>query len=87
MESERQKLQYLGNQVSVLTKVQEKTRGEIKNLHKEKTRLETRIREIRNSDGYKKITQIAEEEVTNSLSNRKDLLGSAVSSIKRIVRI
>src|SRR5215204_7644085 len=81
LESERQKLQYLGNQVSVLTKVQEKTRGEIKNLHKEKTRLETRIREIRNSDEYKKMRQIAGEEVTNSLSKRKDLLKLAVGSV------
>ena len=81
LESERQKLQYLGNQVSVLTKVQEKTRGEIKNLYKEKTRLETRIREIRNSDEYKKMRQIAGEEVTNSLSKRKDLLKLAVGSV------
>jgi hypothetical protein len=86
-ESEQQKLQYLGNQVGILTQVLEKTRGEIKSLHKEKIRLETRIRDTRNDEGYKKIRHAAEEEVTNALSKRRDLLKLAVSSvIESIIR-
>jgi len=57
------------------------TREEIKELHKEKARLETRLRRIKNGDEYKKIRHAAEEEVTNSLSKRKDLLKLAVSSV------
>src|SRR5215204_271938 len=87
LESERQKLQYLGNQVSVLTKVQEKTRGEIKNLHKEKTRVETLLKKFGNSNEHKRIRQAAEEEVTNILSKRRDLLKLATSSvIESIIR-
>jgi hypothetical protein len=81
LEYERQELQNLGNQVSVLTKVLEKTRWDIKNLNKEKTRLETRIGEIRNGDQCRNIRQAAEEGVTNSLSKRKDLLELAVFSV------
>jgi hypothetical protein len=52
-----------------------------KNLQGEKTRLETLLKEFGNSNGYKRIRQIAEEEVTNSLSKRKDLLQLATTSV------
>ncbi|HEU4446525.1 MAG TPA: hypothetical protein VFR94_17775 [Nitrososphaeraceae archaeon] len=81
LQSERQKLQYLGNQVSVLTKVLEKYKQEIENLHKRKTKLENLLREFGNNNGYRKIRQAAEEEVTNSLSKRKDLLKLATISV------
>jgi len=56
---------------------------EIKNLQKKKIRLQILI----SSGQYKKIRQIAEEEVTNLLSKRRDLLKLAVSSvIKSIIR-
>lgn len=81
MELEKQKLQYLGNQVRVLTKVSDKYKNEIKNLQEEKTRLETLLKEFGNSNGYRKIRKAAEEEVTSSLLKGKDLLKLAVSSV------
>jgi hypothetical protein len=76
LESEKQKSRCLGNQVGVLTKVLEKYKKEIKNLQKEKIRLE-----ILNSGRYEKAREIAENEVNNSLSKRRDVLKLAVASI------
>jgi hypothetical protein len=81
LEFEKQKSRDLGNQVRVLTKVSDKYKEEIKNLQKEKTRLETLVKIFENSSEYKKIRQTAEEEVTYSLSKRKDLLKLAVSCV------
>jgi hypothetical protein len=81
LEFEKQRLQYMGNQVRVLTKVLEKCKGEVKNLRKEKTKLSTLIAKLKNCNEYKRIRQAAEEEVTNSLSKRRDLLKLAVSSV------
>ena len=82
LESEKQKSKHLGNQVRVLAKVSEKYKEEIKNLQKKKIRLEILI----SSGQYEKVRQIVEE-VTNSLSKRKDLLKLAISSvIESIIR-
>jgi hypothetical protein len=67
----------------VLTKISDKYKKEIKNLQKKKIRLEI----LMSNGQYKKIRQIAEEEVTNSLSKRSDLLKLTVSSvIESIIR-
>jgi hypothetical protein len=82
LESEKQKSRDLGNQVRVLAKVSEKYKEEIKNLQKKKIRLEILI----STGQYEKVRQIVEE-VTNSLSKRKDLLKLAISSvIESIIR-
>src|SRR5215204_6141929 len=81
MELEKQRLRDLGNQVRTLTKVSEKYKGEVKNLQKEKTKLSTLIAKFENCNEYKRIRQIAEEEVTKILSKRKDLLKLATSSV------
>jgi adenine-specific DNA methylase len=66
----------------VLAKVSEKYKEEIKNLQKKKIRLEILI----STGQYEKVRQIVEE-VTNSLSKRKDLLKLAISSvIESIIR-
>ena len=77
LESEKQKLGILGNQVSVLTKESDKYRQEIKNLQKKKIGLQI----LMNSGRYEKVRRIVKEEVTNSLSKRRDLLKLAVSSV------
>jgi predicted transcriptional regulator len=76
LESEKQKLRGLGSQVEVLTKVLEKYNKEIKNLQKEKIRLEILI-----SGQYEKVRQIVEKEVNHLLSQRRDILKIAVASI------
>jgi hypothetical protein len=81
LEFEKQKSRDLGNKVKGLTEVSQKYREDIKNLDKEKTRLETLVKIFENSSEYKKIRQTAEEEVTYSLSKRKDLLKLAVSCV------
>ena len=82
LESEKQKSRDLGNQVGVLTKVLEKYKKEIKNLQTKKIILEI----LMNSGRYEKLRKIAEEEVTNSLSKRRDLLKLAVSSVIESIR-
>jgi transposase len=83
LESEKQKLKNLGNQIRTSTKMLDDYKEEIKNLQKKKIRLEI----LMNSGRYNKIRQIAEEEITNSLSKRRDLLKLAVSSvIESIIR-
>ena len=81
MELEKQRLRDLGNQVRTLTKVSEKYKGEVKNLQNEKTKLSTLIAKFENCNEYKRIRQAVKEEVTNSLSKRKDLLQLATSSV------
>jgi hypothetical protein len=82
LESEKQKLGILGNQVGVLCQVSAKYRKEIKNLQKEKISLEI----LMNNGRYEKVRQIAEKEVNNSLSGRKDLLKLAVVSVLESIR-
>jgi hypothetical protein len=77
LESEKQKLKNLGNQIRTSTKMLDDYKEEIKNLQKKKIRLEILI----SSGRYEKVRQIAEEEVTNSLSKRRDLLKLAVASV------
>ncbi len=81
LEFEKQKLGALGNKVKGLTEVSQKYREEIKNLDKEKRRLETLVKIFENSNEYRRIRQAAEETVTNSLLKRKDHLKLAVSCV------
>jgi hypothetical protein len=81
-EFQKQKSIDLGNHVGVLTKVLEKYKKEIKNLQKEKIRLEI----LMNNGRYEKVRQIAEKEVNNSLSKRRDLLKLAVASVLESLR-
>ena len=82
LELEKQKSKNLGNQIRTSTKVLDEYKEEIKNLQKKKIRLEILI----SSGQYEKVRQIVEE-VTNSLSKRKDLLKLAISSvIESIIR-
>ncbi len=77
LESEKQNLGVLGNQVSVLSQISCKYEKEIKNLQNKKIRLET----LMNNGRYEKVRQIVEGEVNNSLSKRRDLLKLAVASV------
>jgi len=83
LESEKQKLRYLENQIRTSTKMLDEYKEEIKNLQKKKIRLEI----LMSSGRYEKVRQIVKEEVTNSLSKRRDLLKLAVYSvIESIIR-
>ena len=82
LESERQKLDVLGNQVSVLSQVSDKYRQEIKKLQKKKIGLQILMR----SGRYEKVRQNVEKEVTSLLSKSKDLLKLAVSSVIESIR-
>jgi hypothetical protein len=82
LESEKQRSRDLGNHVGVLTKVLEKYKREIKNLQKEKRRLEI----LMSNGQYEKVRQIAKEEVNNSLSSGRDLLKLAVASVLESLR-
>jgi predicted transcriptional regulator len=82
LEFQKQKSIDLGNQVGELTKVLEKYKKEIKNLQKEKIRLEILLSNGR----YEKVRQIVEKEVNNSLLPRSDLLKLAVFSILESLR-
>ena len=87
LESEKQKLREVGNQIRALANVSQKYGDEITNLEKGKRRLETVVKTFRNSNEYKKIKQIAEGETNNVLSKSKDLLNLAISSvIESVVR-
>jgi hypothetical protein len=76
LETEKQKSRDLGNQVGVLARVLEKYNEEVKNLQKEKIRLE-----ILNSGRYEKVRQIVEKEVNNSLAKGGDVLKIAVACV------
>jgi hypothetical protein len=82
LEFQKQKSIDLGNQVGELTGVLEKYRKEIKDLQKEKIRLEI----LMSNGQYEKVRQIAKKEVNNSLSKRRDLLNLAVISILESIR-
>jgi hypothetical protein len=82
LESEKQKLDVLGNQIGVLSQVSAKYKKEIKNLQKEKTRLEI----LMDNGRYEKVSQIAEKEANNALSKRRDLLKLAVVSVLESIR-
>jgi hypothetical protein len=83
LESEKQKSRDLENQIRTSIKILDEYKEEIRNLQKKKIRLQI----LMSSGQYKKIRQIAEEEVINSLSKRRDLLKLAVSSvIESIIR-
>lgn len=82
LESEKQRSRDLGNQVGVLTKVLEKYKKEIKNLQKEKIRLEF----LMSNGRYEKVRQIVKKEVGISLSERRDLLKLAVASVIESIR-
>jgi len=82
LESEKQKLRHLENQIRTSIKILDEYKEEIRNLQKKKIRLQI----LMSSGQYKKIRQIAEEEVTNSLSKRRDLLKLAVSSVIESVK-
>jgi len=77
LESEKHKSEQIGSQVRILAKTLEDYNQQIKELHKKKIGLEILI----SSGRYEKVRQIAEEEVTNSLSKRRDLLKLAVASV------
>jgi hypothetical protein len=62
--------------------VLEKYKKEIKNLQKEKISLEF----LMNNGRYEKVRQIAEKEVNNSLTKRRDLLKLAVVSVLESIR-
>jgi hypothetical protein len=82
LESEKQRSRDLGNQVGELTRVLEKYKKEIKNLQKEKIRLEI----LMSNGQYEKVRQIAKKEVNNSLSKRRDLITLAVVSVLESIR-
>ena len=83
LESEKQRSRDLGNQVNILSQVSDKYKKEIKNLQKEKIRLEV----LMNNGRYEKVRQIVEGEVTDLLSKKRDFLKLAVSSvIESIIR-
>jgi transposase len=82
LELEKQKSRELGNLIKVLSKTSEGYNRQIKILHRKKVGLDSLVREFENNnEGYKKIRQIAEEEVNNTLSNSKDILQLAISSV------
>src|SRR5215207_1100069 len=83
LESEKQKLKNLGNQIRTSTKMLDDYKEEIKNLQKKKIGLKI----LMSSGRYEKVRQIVEEEITNILSKRRDLLKLAVASvIESIIR-
>jgi hypothetical protein len=70
LELEKQKSRELGNVIKVLAKTSEDYNRQIKILHRRKVGLDSLVREFENkNEGYKKIGQITEEEVNNTLSN------------------
>jgi hypothetical protein len=82
LESEKQRLDVLGNQVNVLSKVSAKYRKEIENLQKEKIRLKI----LMSNGQYEKVRQIIKKEVNNLLSKQRDLLKLAVASVLESLR-
>src|SRR5215216_4689789 len=82
LELEKQKSRELGNLIKVLSKTSEDYNRQIKTLHRRKMRLDSLVREFENkNEAYKKIRQITEEEVNNTLSKSKNILKLAVSSV------
>jgi hypothetical protein len=86
LESEKQKSKQIGSQVRILARTLEDYNQQIKELHKQKIRLEGLVKEFENNEVYRKIRQTTEEEVNNTLLKRKDLLKLAVSSVIESIR-
>jgi hypothetical protein len=82
LELEKQKSEQIGSQVGFLAKLAEDYKRRIKELHRKKLALEN----LMNNDQYKKVRQVAEKEVNNSLSPRRDLLKLAVVSVLEGIR-
>ena len=82
LESEKQKLKILWSQIRLSINTLDNYKKEIKNLQRQKINLGILI----NSGRYKKVRQIAEKEVNNSLSKQRDLLKLAVVSILESIR-
>jgi hypothetical protein len=83
LESEKQKLKNLANQIRTSIKILNDYNAEIKNLQKKKIELKV----LMSSGRYNKVRQTVEKEVTNILAKRRDLLKLAVASvIESIIR-
>jgi hypothetical protein len=82
LELEKQKSEQIGSQVRFLAKLAEDYKRRIKELHRKKLALEN----LMNNGQYKKVRQVAEKEVNNSLSPRRDLLKLAVVSVLEGIR-
>jgi hypothetical protein len=78
---EKQKSEQIGSQVRILATMSEDYKQQIEELHRKKMALESLIRQFENNKVYMKIRRIAEEEVNNTLSQSKNLLTLAVSSV------
>jgi predicted transcriptional regulator len=77
LESEKQKLKILWSQIRLSINTLDNYKKEIENLQRQKINLGILI----NSGRYKKVRQMAEKEVNNSLSKPRDLLKLAVASV------
>jgi hypothetical protein len=77
LESKKQKLKNLANQIRTSINIMDDYKGEIKNLQKKKIELQI----LMNSGRYDKVRQTVEKEVTNILSKERNLLKLAVSCV------
>jgi hypothetical protein len=82
LELEKQKSEQIGSQVGFLVKLAEDYKQQIKELHRKKIALEN----LMNNGQYEKVRQVAEKEVNNSLSPRRDLLKLAIVSVLESLR-
>jgi adenylate kinase family enzyme len=82
LELQKQRARDLGNQVWGFTKVLEKNKKEIKDLQKEKIRLEI----LMSNGQYEKVRQTVEKEVNNLLTKSRDLLKLAVVCVIESIR-
>jgi hypothetical protein len=82
LESEKQKLHILWSQIRLSINTLDNYKKEIKNLQRQKLNLGILI----NSGRYKKVRQIAEKEVNNSLSKPRDILKLAVATVLESLR-
>ena len=77
LEVEKQKSEQIGSQVRILAKMLEDYNQQIKELHRKKVGLDA----LMSSGRYEKVRQTVEGEVSKILSERRDLLKLAVSSV------
>ena len=82
LELEKQKSEQIGSQVGFLAKLAGDYKQRIKELHRKKLALEN----LMNNGQYEKVRQVAEKEVNNSLSPRRDLLKLAIVSVLESIR-
>jgi hypothetical protein len=82
LELEKQKSEQIGSQVGFLAKLAGDYKQRIKELHRKKIALEN----LMNNGQYEKVRQVAEKEVNNSLSPRRDLLKLAIVSVLESLR-